>query len=95
VSEDNKAAPFNGDELMGLLRGLERRKIAYQIDYRRTSESCDGLMVRILGGLVFWEVGFYDYDHIEVVKFVLAGDAETGVTAASLLSELDDLRDSR
>jgi hypothetical protein len=81
------ATPFNGNELMELLRGLERRKITYQIEYRRTSESCDGIAVRILSCPQVWEVGFFDNDHIEVLKFTLSRDVETGVTAASLLSE--------
>ena len=91
MNQENEAIPFNGIELMELLRGLERRKIAYQIEYRRTSESCDGIAVRILSGLNIWEVGFFDNDHIEVLKFTLAGNVETGVTATSILSGLDAL----
>jgi hypothetical protein len=87
------AIPFNANELMELLRGLERRKIAYQIEYRRTTESCDGITVRILTGLDIWEVGFFDYDHIEVLRFT-SSNVETGVTAASLLSDLDALETS-
>ena len=83
--------PFNANELMELLRGLESRRIPYQIEYRRTSASCDGIAVGIQSGLNLWEVGFFDYGHIEVLRFTLAGDVETGVTAASLLSELDAL----
>ena len=86
---------FNANELMELLRGLDRRKIAYQIEYRRTTESCDGIAVRILSGLDIWEVGFFDYNHIEVLKFTLSGNVETGVTAASLLSDLDALATSQ
>jgi hypothetical protein len=89
------ANPFNGKELMELLRGRDRRKIAYQIEYRRTTESCDGIAVRILSGRDIWEVGFFDYDHIEVLKFTLSGDVENGVTAASLLSDLDALETSQ
>jgi hypothetical protein len=76
---------------MELLRGLERREIVYQIGYRRMSERCDGITVRILSGLNVWEVGFFDNDHIEVLKFTLTKDVETSVTAASVLLELDAL----
>lgn len=95
MNEQSDDTPFNGNELMALLRGLEQRKIHYQIEYRRTSQSCDGITVRILGGLAFWEVGFYDNDHVEVLKFILAGNVETGVTANSILSDLDGLHFSK
>ena len=91
MNEQGESTPFNGNELMELLRGLERRKIPYQIEYRRTSGSCDGIAVRISWGQHIWEVGFFDYGHIEVLKFILSGNAETGVTANSLLSDLDAL----
>ncbi|HKW99021.1 MAG TPA: hypothetical protein VJN43_14875 [Bryobacteraceae bacterium] len=80
---------------MELLRGLESRQVPYHVEYRRTSGSCDGIAVRIQSGLNLWEVGFFDNDHIEVLRFTLAGDVEGGVTAASLLSELDALDKSR
>ena len=95
MNQANETTPFNASELMELLRGLDWRKIAYQIEYRRTSESCDGIAVRILSGLNIWEVGFFDNDHIEVLKFRLGGNVETGVTAASLLSGLDALCSGR
>ena len=85
----NDAVPFDGNQLMELLRGLERRKVPHQVEYRRTSESCDGITVRILLGLSLWEVGFFDNDHIEMLRFTPAGSVETGVTVASLLSDLD------
>jgi hypothetical protein len=91
VNKVNAATPFNGNELMELLRGLESRKISYQIEYSRNAESCDGITVRILPGFEVWEVGFFDNDHIEVLRFTLARDVETGVTATSLLSDLDAL----
>jgi hypothetical protein len=91
VNNVSAPTPFNGNELMELLRGLERRKIPYQIEYRSTSESCDGIAVRILAGLHICEVGFFDNDHIEVLKFALASDVEIGVSASSLLSGLDAL----
>jgi hypothetical protein len=47
MNEQGESPPFNGNELMELLRGLERKKIPYQIEYRRTSGSCDGIAVRI------------------------------------------------
>ena len=45
--------------------------------------------MRILFGSQVWEVGFYENNLIEVLRFTLAGDVEAGVTAASLLAELD------
>jgi len=87
--------PFDGNELMELLRGLEDRKIAYQIEYRRAATHCDGIMVRIRSGLEVWEVGFFDNDHVEVLKFTSSKDVEAGVTAASLLSDLDALENSK
>lgn len=83
------AEPFNTNEVMELLRGLEQRGIAYQVEYRRATEISDGIAVRILFGVQVWEVGFYENNLIEVLRFTLAADAESGVTAASLLSELD------
>ena len=91
MNNPTQPTPFNGNEFMELLRGLERRKMPYQIEYRSNSESCDGIIVRVLSDVHVWEVGFFDNDHIEVLKFTLAGDVETGVTAASVLSELDGL----
>ena len=91
MNEESEGTPFNGNELMELLRGLERRKIPYQVEYLRTSRSCDGIAVRISRGQHILQVGFFDYGHIEVLKFILAGDVETGVTAESLLSDLDAL----
>ena len=85
------AEPFNANELIELLRGLEHRKTAYQVEYERNSEHCDGIIVRIESGLQVWRVGSFDNDHIEVLKFTLSGGVETGVTAASLLSDLDAL----
>ncbi len=95
MTEVNEGTPFNGNELRDLLRGLERRNIPYQIENRRTSESCDGIAVRISRGQHIWEVGFFDYGHIEVLKFILAGNVETGVTANSLLMDLDGLDNSK
>ena len=83
------AEPFNAIELMELLRGLEQRGIAYEVEYRRATEECDGIAVRILFGTQVWEVSFYDNNLIELLRFTLAADVEPGVTAASLLSQLD------
>ena len=83
--------PFNSGELMALLRGLERRGIPYEIEHRRTSADCDGINVRIRTESRIFEVGFYDNGHIEVLRYELAGDVQTGVTADLLLSELDAL----
>ena len=85
--------PFNAQELMELLRGLEQRGIAFEIEHRRTAKHCDGLAVRIhTRSMEIWEVGFFDYDHMEVLKYVPHGDVQTGVTAASLLADLDAQR---
>lgn len=82
--------PFDARELIELRRGLERRGIPYDIAHRRTAKHCDGIAVRIQTGFMeIWEVGFFDYGHIEVLKFVLPGDVQTGITAASLLADLD------
>jgi hypothetical protein len=81
--------PFNALELMELLRGLERRDIPCQVEHRRVTNDCDGIVVRISTASRIWEVGFYDNDHIEVLKYFLSGNAQTGVTAASVLSEWD------
>jgi hypothetical protein len=83
------AESFNSNELMDLLRGLEQRGIAYEVEYRRATDIVDGIAVRILFGVQVWEVGFYPDNLIEVLRFTLAGDVEPGVTAASLLSQLD------
>ncbi len=55
----------------------------------RITDNCDGIVVRISTASRIREVGFYDNDHIEVLKYVLSGDGQTGVTAASVLSEWD------
>jgi hypothetical protein len=83
------AEPFNANELIALLRGLEQRGIAYEVEYRRATDECDGIAVRILFGVQVWEVGFYENNLIEVLRFTLAGEVEPGVTAASLLADLD------
>jgi hypothetical protein len=87
-------SPFNSSELMELLRGLERRDIRYEIKHRRVTADCDGINVRIITMSYIWDVGFYDNDHIEILKYVLSGDVQTGVTAASVLSGLDQLQKS-
>jgi hypothetical protein len=81
--------PFNATELIELLRGLEQRGIPCEINHRRVTHDCDGIVVRIHTGSRIWEIGFYDNDHVEILKYVLAGDVQTGVTAASVLSEWD------
>ena len=83
------AEPFNANELIELLRGLDQRGIAYEVEYRRATDIVDGMAVRILFGSQVWEVGFYENNLIEVLRFTLAGDVEAGVTAASLLADLD------
>ena len=79
--------PFNAPELIELLRGLEQRGIPCQIQHRRVTDDCDGIVVQIATASRIWEIGFYDNDHVEVLKYVLAGDVQTGVTSASVLSE--------
>ena len=60
---------FDAQELMELLRGLEQRGISYYIEHRRTAKHCDGIAVRIhTGHMEIWEVGFFEYGHIEVLK---------------------------
>jgi hypothetical protein len=86
---------FNSPQLMDLLRGLETRGIPYEIEHRRLSADCDGIYVRICTILQIWDVGFFAYDHIEVLKYVLSGEVQGGVTVASILSELDALQNSR
>ena len=81
--------PINAPQLMELLRGLEQRGIPCSIEYRRTSRECDGIVVRISGASKIWEIGFYDNDHIEVLRYALSGGVQVGVTAASVLSEWD------
>jgi hypothetical protein len=83
--------PFNAKELAELLRGLEQRNIPYELEHRRVTGDCDGIVVRISAASGIWEVGFYDNDHIEVLKYALSRDAQTGVTAASVLAEWDAL----
>jgi hypothetical protein len=80
---------FNAPELIELLRGLEKRGIPCEIMHRRVAEDCDGIVVRIGTALKIREVGFYDNNHVEMLKFALEGDAHTGVTVASVLSEWD------
>jgi hypothetical protein len=81
--------PFNAKELAELLRGLEQRNIPYELEHRRVAGDCNGIVVRISAASKIWEVGFYDNYHIELLKYALAGDAQTGVTAASVLSDWD------
>jgi hypothetical protein len=81
--------PFNAPELIELLRGLEQRDIPYEIRHQRATKDCDGIVVRFGTVSRIWDVGFYDYDHIEILKYDLSGDARTRVTAASVLSEWD------
>jgi hypothetical protein len=71
------------------LRGLEQRDIPYELEHRRVTDNCDGIVFQISTASRIWEVGFYDNDHIEVLKYALSGDAQTGVTAASVLSDWD------
>ena len=85
--------PFNANEFMKLLRGLEKRGIACTVKHNRTTDNCDGITVRIETAMEVWEVGFYDYDHIEVAKFVRSGDVQAA-SAESVLSELDKLLSS-
>ncbi len=87
--------PFNSSELVDLLRGLEQRGARYEIEHRRVTGNCDGVNVRISTISQMWDVGFYDNDHIEILKYKLSGDVQTGVTAASVLSEFDQLQKSR
>ena len=75
---------------MKLVRELEKRSINYAIEYRRTTDSCDGIVVRIGTVTEVWEVGFYDYDHIEAARFVLSGDVRS-ITAEAMLNKLDEL----
>lgn len=81
--------PFNAPELMELLRGLEHRDIPYEVRHQRVTNDCDGIVVRFGTVSKIWDVGFYDYDHIEILKYDLSGDARVGVTAASVLSDWD------
>jgi hypothetical protein len=37
------AEPFNANELIELLRGLEQRGIAYEVEYRRATDIVDGM----------------------------------------------------
>ncbi len=85
--------PFNANDFMKLLRGLEKRGILCTIKHNRTTNKCDGLLVRIEMLMEIWEVGFYDYDHIEVAKFVRSGDVQP-TSAESVLCELDKLLNS-
>jgi hypothetical protein len=81
--------PFNAPELMELLRGLEQRGVPCEIEHRRVTNDCDGIVVRISTASKIWEIGFYDNQHVEVLKYALSGNAQVGVTAASVLSEWD------
>lgn len=87
------ATPFNANEFMKLLRGLEKRDVSFTIEHNRTTDDCDGILVRITTAGVIWEVGFYDNDHIEVGRFDLSGDVQP-TSAESVLSELDKLLNS-
>jgi hypothetical protein len=80
--------PFNAPELMELLRGLEQRDIPYEVRHQRVTNDCDGIVVQIRTASKIWEVGFYDNDHIEILRYA-SGGARTGVTAATVLSEWD------
>jgi len=81
--------PFNALELVELLRGLEQRAVPYEIKYQRVTNDCDGIVVRIGTASKIWEIGFYDNNHVEVLKYALSGNTKTGVKAASILSEWD------
>jgi hypothetical protein len=81
--------PFNAPELMALLRGLEQRGVLCEIKHRRVTSDCDGIVVRFSSASKIWEVGFYDYGHMEISKYDLSGNAQGGVTATSVLSEWD------
>jgi hypothetical protein len=78
---------------MKLLRGLEKRGIPCTIEHNRTTDDCDGILVRIETVMEVWEVGFYDYDHIEVARFARSGDVQP-TSADSVLHELDNLLNS-
>ena len=85
--------PFNANEFMKLLRGLEKREVSFTIEHNRTTDDCDGILVRIKTALAIWEVGFYDYDHIEVGRFDLSEDVQP-TSAESVLCEVDKLLNS-
>jgi hypothetical protein len=85
--------PFNTNEFMKLLSGLEKRDIPFTIEHNRTADHCDGILVRIKTALAILEVGFYDYDHIEVGRFDFSGDVQPTSTE-SVLCELDKLLNS-
>jgi hypothetical protein len=74
---------------MALLRGLEQRGIFCEIEHRRVTRDCDGIVVRIKTALRIWEIGFYDNNHIEVLKYAVTGNVQPNVTVASVLSEWD------
>jgi hypothetical protein len=57
--------------------------------HRRVTDDCDGVVVRFGNVSKIWDIGFYDNDHVEILKYVLAGDVQPGVTAASVLSQWD------
>jgi len=85
----NEAAnPFDGTQFMELLRGLEHRKIPFQVESRDLN-CCVGIAVRFAFGLRVWEVIFFENDHIEVLKFYLSGDVESVVSVRSLLADVD------
>jgi hypothetical protein len=54
---------------------------------RRVNKDCDEILARF--GVVsnIRDVGFYDYDHIAILKYGLSGNARAVVTTASVLSE--------
>jgi hypothetical protein len=87
--------PFDAPELMQLLHGVEERGIPYEIQHRRVTDDCDGIVVRMSTAARIWELGFYDNDHIEILRYVHSGNAETGVTAASVLAEWDAVSHER
>jgi hypothetical protein len=87
------ATPFNANEFMKLLPWARKKRRSLTIEHNRTTDDCDGILIRITTAGVIWEVGFYDNDHIEVGRFDLSGDAQP-TSAESVLSELDKLLNS-
>jgi hypothetical protein len=81
--------PFGSQEFMKLLRGLEQRGIPCEIEHQRFTNECNGVVIRISIASEIWEVGFYDNDHIEVLKYGLSGNPQIGATAESILSDRD------
>jgi len=83
---------FDAQQFMELLRGLQHRKISFQVDCRDL-ECCVGLVVRFESSLSVWEVVFFENDNIEVLRYKLSGDVKPVTSVQSLLSDVDG-RDS-